>query len=143
MRNIPACAGKTTPNRGCTPQSTEHPRVRGENHRKAQGLTTPYGTSPRARGKLYLAEDKQQEFRNIPACAGKTLVGKMGSVFDEEHPRVRGENSSRVSSWVKISGTSPRARGKPYDYKDAGQTIRNIPACAGKTPVAPVFCLCF
>ena len=50
-RNIPACAGKTNNHTGLTSSSQEHPRVRGENSLFPVLVTSPSGTSPRARGK--------------------------------------------------------------------------------------------
>ena len=71
-RNIPACAGKTAQHRGTAGQYGEHPRVRGENPHHWFNLFWRIGTSPRARGKLYLTSQKNTQKRNIPACAGKT-----------------------------------------------------------------------
>ena len=51
-------------------------------------------------------------FRNIPACAGKTVVAVAIRLLLEEHPRVRGENGVVSMFDIRISGTSPRARGK-------------------------------
>ena len=52
LRNIPACAGKTTNTGQKIPPFSEHPRVRGENL-GGKGVFQRFdGTSPRARGKL-------------------------------------------------------------------------------------------
>ena len=70
--NIPACAGKTIWAWGQCFENQEHPRVRGENLTTATGVSAWWGTSPRARGKRFLAISKKSVSRNIPACAGKT-----------------------------------------------------------------------
>ena len=70
--NIPACAGKTFFVFSLAVDSTEHPRVRGENVRSCTQLVYRAGTSPRARGKLWLGQFRHSYGRNIPACAGKT-----------------------------------------------------------------------
>ena len=93
MRNIPACAGKTS----CTPhpqdEPREHPRVRGENVHPVSAQIAALGTSPRARGKRQWVRHKSSKQRNIPACAGKTLPACGEVVGCKEHPRVRGENT--------------------------------------------------
>ena len=72
LRNIPAYAGKTLASRMQTWESSEHPRVCGENAVKS--LTAPglMGTSPRMRGKPRLHLREPTPIRNIPAYAGKT-----------------------------------------------------------------------
>ena len=93
----------------------EHPRVRGENV---------------VHDVLFV-----QLRRNIPACAGKTLSMWIWANPATEHPRVRGENlDSRISTGPG-KGTSPRARGKQQAFTIKFDTVRNIPACAGKTGV--------
>ena len=52
VRNIPAYAGKTTPDSKLGGYVSEHPRVCGENQSRCLKLLGPCGTSPRMRGKL-------------------------------------------------------------------------------------------
>ena len=54
-RNIPACAGKTETLPAHSRHSQEHPRVRGENSCTLFACHRSIGTSPRARGKLYIS----------------------------------------------------------------------------------------
>ena len=132
-RNIPACAGKTTPLLSGVYLFTEHPRVRGENGFATRALIKHRGTSPRARGKLQLAGDLTGTAGNIPACAGKTLKQDSVRISLAEHPRVRGENNRSVRRIVNKCGTSPRARGKHLQIIRVITGNRNIPAHAGKT----------
>ena len=53
--------------------------------------------------------------------------------LDEEHPRARGENQSGAMSGSRLSGTSPRTRGKQRFERWWIELARNIPAHAGKT----------
>ena len=107
--------------------------MRGENFFVFSLLLMIPGTSPRARGKLFTHDDTRELDRNIPACAGKTNGGTKDKSDLEEHPRVRGENSSMTSCLSSSAGTSPRARGK-LGFRLVGlHDKRNIPACAGKT----------
>ena len=74
LGNIPACAGKTRDQGCCVPGGREHPRVRGENPSSAPEMSSKSGTSPRARGKLSIGMGGHMGARNIPACAGKTVI---------------------------------------------------------------------
>ena len=73
FRNTPACAGKTRRchNRGMA--RWKHPRVRGEDLYTPLHSTNALETPPRARGRQLMTLDETREFRNTPACAGKTI----------------------------------------------------------------------
>ena len=47
--------------------------MRGENTMREGARKQKAGTSPRARGKLWHMIEDVESFRNIPACAGKTV----------------------------------------------------------------------
>ena len=102
-RNIPACAGKTSPAFISMQPAGEHPRVRGEN--------------------WTILQIAASWCRNIPACAGKTPPGgstgdtgggtsprargkptclAMACAVSKEHPRVRGENHSPGAAIVAV-----------------------------------------
>ena len=136
LRNIPACAGKTTVRELDTETEKEHPRVRGENIDACDAIEIDPGTSPRARGKRLVQRFKRFCLRNIPACAGKTPFCSELCVLLQEHPRVRGENISEVIQLLRTTGTSPRARGKQTVLIHYTSVLRNIPACAGKTSMS-------
>ena len=76
-------------------------------------------------------------WRNIPACAGKTIRPRRQVKFPGEHPRVRGENRGLRMASNFGTGTSPRARGKPAMPCRSKSRAGNIPACAGKTVNRP------
>ena len=59
------------------------------------------------------------------------LIPKVNS--KTEHPRARGENLVMVSSIDRLTGTSPRTRGKLVGLSVLPYAPRNIPAHAGKT----------
>ena len=91
------------------------------------------GSSPRGRGKPVREARRVLDGRLIPARAGKTSFLIVGELELGAHPRAGGENSRRASGMSRISGSSPRGRGKLTT--PAGQDIglRLIPARAGKT----------
>ena len=110
----------------------EHPRVRGENTTGVQWGHWADGTSPRARGKLRRGLRRWVRRRNIPACAGKTILFSHGGTLPEEHPRVRGENITLdIWAWGQC-GTSPRARGKPPEIGCVCVTMQEHPRVRGE-----------
>ena len=132
-RNIPAYAGKTGHWAVSSRKNAEHPRVCGENEREFISHPHHAGTSPRMRGKLALLQKPVKHVRNIPAYAGKTSFTTWVTSYQEEHPRVCGENHIDTRLSTDRIGTSPRMRGKPTGGAKVGSEIRNIPAYAGKT----------
>ena len=137
-RNIPAHAGKTWVCRPRSAPTKEHPRARGENVRIVSEAAGDGGTSPRTRGKLEKPEYCYFSGRNIPAHAGKTVGRPSRYAAGPEHPRARGENKFSSTSARETPGTSPRTRGKRVGVVADIERVRNIPAHAGKTSIAPV-----
>ena len=111
-RNIPAYAGKTSLRLLTSLRRQEHPRVCGENELAGLGCLGEEGTSPRMRGKLASLQDRINHSRNIPAYAGKTVIGLWRPPPGQEHPRVCGENEQLHRMACGGVGTSPRMRGK-------------------------------
>ena len=112
MRNIPAYAGKTKFRVVHSFGVQEHPRVCGENG-DAYGTSIWHrGTSPRMRGKRLVSIRSLIIRRNIPAYAGKTGHVFFVEISETEHPRVCGENRVSSKNFIRVSGTSPRMRGK-------------------------------
>ena len=84
---IPAHAGKTR--RNCLRRRTirAHPRSRGENVCVSLSPWPPRGSSPLTRGKPLHGHERQPGQRLIPANAGKTTSGHLGSTRARAHPR--------------------------------------------------------
>ena len=95
-RNIPAYAGKTVGLYLQPDAFKEHPRVCGENSRASMVMDSNLGTSPRMRGKLAGEAQRRTNQGNIPAYAGKTLLGCQSPPAHQEHPRVCGENRTNT-----------------------------------------------
>ena len=107
--------------------------MRGEHLFGAAAVTTPAGSSPRARGTRRLGADDDRLVRLIPACAGNTVAVQLRRLSATAHPRVRGEHLEGSSSTVAASGSSPRARGTRRVGGGPHAHERLIPACAGNT----------
>ena len=90
---IPAYAGSTASRKRGKPESSDHPRIRGEH---LSGLYTgdgQFGSSPHTRG-------APPEFEVARHCA-------------QDHPRIRGEHILRRLRVAEALGSSPHTRGAP------------------------------
>ena len=93
----------------------------------------PWGSSPRGRGKQYVASAMRKPNRLIPAWAGKTGRGDTPYRRQRAHPRVGGENPRMNLSPGLATGSSPRGRGKLARALHLEADRGLIPAWAGKT----------
>jgi hypothetical protein len=66
--------------------------MRGEYGIQFNPFVTNLETPPRARGRREQAGHPLLDYRNTPACAGKTECGGLCVIFRQKHPRVRGED---------------------------------------------------
>ena len=113
IRITPACAGKTCFIKTFKNHPQDHPRVCGENGDQEAVRRLHGGSPPRVRGKLLYKDARVDQTRITPACAGKTRRRVVWAVVSEDHPRVCGENTSRVPRHKSGGGSPPRVRGKP------------------------------
>ena len=98
-RITPACAGKTAHERCRISNAEDHPRVCGENRPRIKRWFFTRGSPPRVRGKPGKKSRDSRRLRITPACAGKTGINAARSDKHWDHPRVCGENPSRIS-WL-------------------------------------------
>ena len=134
MRRItPACAGKRVSGNRRSTKSRDHPRVCGEKTRSEFSADKQQGSPPRVRGKVPAIYPIPPDTRITPACAGKSFRHFPRTVCVQDHPRVCGEKTHVLSSFLTCSGSPPRVRGKEeliaVDKLNDGIT----PACAGKS----------
>ena len=130
---IPACAGETRPRGRPSRRGRDHPRLRGGNVGAALGVEPWEGSSPLARGKPHHAGQHADGPGIIPACAGETASSCDSRPWRRDHPRLRGGNGRRCTSWVTPPGSSPLARGKRPRRRETPRERGIIPACAGET----------
>ena len=110
--NIPAYAGRTIGVKDSEVSYQKHPRIRGEN---AVAALTEYAraeTSPHTRGEPAFCISRVPFGGNIPAYAGRTLVGDARPDDFEKHPRIRGENKPERTFPRPKTETSPHTRGE-------------------------------
>ena len=84
----------------------------GENPSTIAFVVSAAGSSPRVRGKPAKTLQPLDVEGLIPACAGKTLPAYLMHLKRWAHPRVCGENPARRLALGRITGSSPRVRGK-------------------------------
>ena len=113
--------------------TSAHPRSRGENSCRVEGLTGTGGSSPLTRGKLSCTACPARQWRLIPAHAGKTTNCMLFSISVWAHPRSRGENEMPRGRVHTGPGSSPLTRGKRGAEARPPGGRRLIPAHAGKT----------
>ncbi|SDE63094.1 hypothetical protein SAMN05421878_1182 [Actinobaculum suis] len=110
-RLIPACAGSTENTDELVASIRAHPRLRGEHQVPPRARSNGGGSSPPARGALFIVSGCTIPFGLIPACAGSTFhcVWLRYSVW--AHPRLRGEHLAVLFLPPGWRGSSPPARG--------------------------------
>src|SRR6266516_7515349 len=111
MGITPAYAGSTPHTAQTDWCFPDHPRVRGEHVFGAVGTLRIPGSPPRTRGARTAARLSTPPTRITPAYAGSTSAQPTPSRRGPDHPRVRGEHSSRLSVSRVYPGSPPRTRG--------------------------------
>ena len=130
---IPAYAGSTRPD-GCRRAgAADHPRIRGEHVISTIVRSPTTGSSPHTRGAPFPPRGSSWIWRIIPAYAGSTRLGSSRRRWRGDHPRIRGEHSSRKMTQASRAGSSPHTRGAPDSRTQASQAGGIIPAYAGST----------
>ena len=112
VRITPACAGKTADFVNELRQLKDHPRMRGEDPTKKTRWTTMKGSPPHARGRHTRNTVRRGCRRITPACAGKTGRRFASTFCKRDHPRMRGEDTTRYTGRGATIGSPPHARGR-------------------------------
>ena len=113
-RIIPARAGFTSRPSWPDLSGSDHPRSRGVYRRACRRRTGPRGSSPLARGLRLLHVAYPPPTGIIPARAGFTAVQPAHHHPRPDHPRSRGVYSGTAGARARPPGSSPLARGLPY-----------------------------
>jgi len=98
------------------------------------------GSSPHTRGARRPVDPRQGACRIIPAYAGSTRGVWRSARGSWDHPRIRGEHTESVLSFMAKAGSSPHTRGAQPSHHSHHYSLRIIPAYAGSTGgLAPGF----
>ena len=135
---IPARAGFTPRCQSWCACRWDHPRSRGVYSLPASPAPPIRGSSPLARGLLCRSARPVSPGRIIPARAGFTSPAGRSAHPAGDHPRSRGVYLSFSFKIVRISGSSPLARGLHPVWGVDQLPPRIIPARAGFTPRSSV-----
>ena len=130
---IPAYAGSTTGLVAISSGSADHPRIRGEHDLGLLDGRPHRGSSPHTRGALGRHRRKRPPRRIIPAYAGSTGRRRRPRIPDTDHPRIRGEHTTRAGRLRPPRGSSPHTRGAQRRESLDVQGGGIIPAYAGST----------
>ena len=110
--SIPANAGETSPRSVSLPYRGVYPRERGGDGATVTDSTDVPGLSPRTRGRRRPMRSGLPPVRSIPANAGETSVPLFRPVPPRVYPRERGGDSAVAELLRRLSGLSPRTRGR-------------------------------
>ena len=91
------------------------------------------GSPPLARGTGETEGREKQNGGITPACAGNRNAGALWGRKHGDHPRLRGEQVTRLRVWIETLGSPPLARGTGYNEVGAKPAYRITPACAGNS----------
>ena len=133
MGLIPARAGNTPLASSPRRRFRAHPRSRGEHVIFAVLHAGLRGSSPLARGTLFVIKDDYKAGGLIPARAGNTQKSLHGGRSRRAHPRSRGEHQCGLSAVLIRRGSSPLARGTRFQCVHDAPHAGLIPARAGNT----------
>ena len=111
----------------------DHPRSRGVYGSQIHTWATMSGSSPLARGLLLLVNIAVCCIGIIPARAGFTRHHGWRRIHRPDHPRSRGVYRLTLRPGVRMSGSSPLARGLQRGNRPGRHPRRIIPARAGFT----------
>ncbi len=109
-RITPACAGTTRFARMIVGPLQDHPRLRGNNAFYKVSRPFLVGSPPLAREQRSPCSCLCCLAGITPACAGTTDMVDLGLYHAQDHPRLRGNNSSPSANMTRSRGSPPLAR---------------------------------
>ena len=130
---IPAYAGSTVSVERAVIKSADHPRIRGEHARFGRILEIKVGSSPHTRGARSAPKHTIRTEGIIPAYAGSTRKQLNQTLYEMDHPRIRGEHVHAGYEVPVREGSSPHTRGAQRLARARDRVLRIIPAYAGST----------
>ena len=95
IRIIPAYAGSTFDPTDRKTWCRDHPRIRGEHASLLVGEPFGAGSSPHTRGAPRQRHRRDMHQGIIPAYAGSTALDVQDRLTMADHPRIRGEHSTK------------------------------------------------
>ena len=97
------------------------------------------GSPPRVRGTGTAVAGDSNTVGITPACAGNSIIPWLIKQLYQDHPRVCGEQRTRLPAASREAGSPPRVRGTADQDGDDYVKARITPACAGNRPFVTSF----
>ncbi len=132
-RITPARAGKTRGMPDCIMTKGDHPRSRGKDSKSSATVCSNLGSPPLARERLPRLAPAPVAPGITPARAGKTFPTVLEVLFQGDHPRSRGKDSTASKVLTMVTGSPPLARERHANIQRFNKSIGITPARAGKT----------
>ena len=129
----PACAGNRVSTFPILIIIQDHPRLRGEQSTLCTKQAVTLGSPPLARGTEYPLTNRCCAQGITPACAGNSRHVISLRQIKWDHPRLRGEQVSRICRAVLSLGSPPLARGTVVIKRHVRVHNGITPACAGNS----------
>ena len=133
-RITPAYAGTASASRRRSRRPQDHPRIRGNSIWLAGFIKAPRGSPPHTREQR---RDEGLQFdlmRITPAYAGTAHGLRWELVRAEDHPRIRGNSTSRITLRIRELGSPPHTREQLRRRTIHSRGKRITPAYAGTAP---------
>ena len=112
IRITPACAGQILNFFASLVAPAHHPRLRGTNIHLRRKFTIQPGSPPLARDKSFPLPTPRSGIGITPACAGQIVPITYTSIWNWDHPRLRGTNLTPLLLSPLPLGSPPLARDK-------------------------------
>ena len=136
-RNTPTGVGKTGGSAKSGDQDQKHPHGRGEDRTPPESTRVMPETPPRAWGRPAQAPSFRPSPGNTPTGVGKTSPNSPRRSMKRKHPHGRGEDRIRISAYLFIQETPPRAWGRLCMRRRTRFSCGNTPTGVGKTLPQP------
>ena len=128
-----ACAEQTwKPNRS-NRRAGDHLRVCGADNDARLETLVPYGSPPRVRSRPARARNPGRRRWITSACAEQTCSAIRACPAGRDHLRVCGADGSALSSRIKVYGSPPRVRSRPWRVRATAGLFGITSACAEQT----------
>src|SRR5690606_14855609 len=116
LRYTPTRVGTTASAAARCCSAAVHPHARGDDASPATVTRSPYGTPPRAWGRLAIPLERASTSRYTPTRVGTTDRRRIAACWNAVHPHARGDDLSTTCPNRTHNGTPPRAWGRRYRY---------------------------
>ena len=113
LRITPSYEGNTRMKCLTSPESRDHPLIRGEYFLEKEQVVSRPGSPPHTRGIQSISYPQVTTIRITPSYEGNTMLGRRKGSQRKDHPLIRGEYSYAFVCVLQLEGSPPHTRGIP------------------------------